>query len=110
MEHLLETAVHYVAYALEFISIIIIAYSALTTLVKYLMTKFEFTDKQAKIEFSRALEMALAYMMGAEILKSIIAHSKEQLIPLGALIIMRAAIALIIHFETEADSKHWALI
>ncbi len=106
MEHILETAVHYVAYTLEFVSVIIVAYSAIKTLVKYLMTKFEFTDKQAKIEFSRALEMALAYMLGAEVLKSLIAHSKEQLITLGALILMRAAIALIIHFETEADAKH----
>lgn len=106
MEHLLETAVHYVAYSLELISVIIVAYSALTTLVKYLMTKFEFTDKHAKIEFSRALEMALAYMMGAEMLKSLIVHAKEQLITLGALIIMRAAIALILHFEAEADSRH----
>lgn len=106
MEHLLETAVHYVAYTLEFVSVIIVAYSAIKTLIKYLMSKFEFTDKQAKIEFSRALEMALAYMLGAEVLKSLIAHSKEQLLTLGALIVMRAAIALIIHFETEADTKH----
>lgn len=73
----METAVHYVAYTLEIVSIIIVAYSAVTTLIKYLMSKFEFTNKQAKIEFSRALEMALAYMLGAEILKSLIAHSKE---------------------------------
>lgn len=106
MEHLLESLVHYVAYTLEFVSIIIVAYSGITTLIKYLLTKFEFTNKQAKIEFSRALEMALAYMLGAEVLKSLLAHSKEQLITLGALIIMRAAIALIIHFETEADVKH----
>jgi uncharacterized membrane protein len=44
--------------------------------------------------------------LGAEVLKSLVAHSKEQLITLGALIAMRAAIALIIHFETEADSRH----
>lgn len=106
MEQLLGTAVHYVAYTLEFVSVLIVAYSALTTLLKYLMTKFEFTNKQAKIEFSTALEMALAYMMGAEVLKSLVAHSKEQLITLGALILMRAAIALILHFETVADSKH----
>lgn len=106
MEHFMETAVHYVAYTLEFVSIIIVAYSAVTTLIKYLMSKFEFTNKQAKIEFSRALEMALAYMLGAEILKSLIAHSKEQLIILAALVLLRAAIALIIHFETEADAKH----
>ncbi|NLK64084.1 MAG: DUF1622 domain-containing protein [Tissierellia bacterium] len=106
MDHFMETAVHYVAYTLELVSIIIVAYSAVTTLIKYLMSKFEFTNKQAKIEFSRALEMALAYMLGAEILKSLIAHSKEQLITLGALIILRAAIALIIHFETEADARH----
>lgn len=98
--------VRYVAYSLEIVSIIIVAYSGAKTLVKYLLTKFEFTDKNAKIEFSRALEMALAYMMGAEVLKSLIAHSKEQLIILGALILMRAAIALILHFENEADSKH----
>lgn len=104
----METAVHYVAYTLEIVSIIIVAYSAVTTLIKYLMSKFEFTNKQAKIEFSRALEMALAYMLGAEILKSLIAHSKEQLITLAALVLLRAAIALIIHFETEteADAKH----
>lgn len=98
--------VRYVAYSLEIVSIIIVAYSGAKTLVKYLLTKFEFTDKNAKIEFSRALEMALAYMMGAEVLKSLIAHSKEQLMILGALILMRAAIALILHFETEADAKH----
>lgn len=106
MEHIFEQVVHYVAYTLEFISILIIVYGGLRTLTKYLKSRFEFANKFVKIEFSRAMEMALAYMMAAEILKSLIAHSKEQLIILAALIILRAAIALIIHLETEADSKH----
>mgnify|MGYP002510706576 CR=1 FL=1 len=53
----------------------------------------------------RALALALEFKMGAEIIKTVIIHNLEELAILGAVVIIRALLAFIIHWEIRTEKK-----
>ncbi len=105
LEHLIEFIVPNIAHILELIGVFIVAYSALKAFFKYALRFFIFSDETIKIEFSQALAMALEFKLGAEILKTLIIRTKDELLILASIVILRAALTLIIHWEIESDSK-----
>ena len=105
LEHLIEFIVPNIAHLLELIGVFIVAYSALKAFFKYAIRFFRFAYETIKIEFSQALAMALEFKLGAEILKTLVIRTKEELLILASIVILRAALTLIIHWEIESDSK-----
>lgn len=105
LEHLISFIVPNIAHILELIGVFIIAYSALKTFGRYAIRFFNFSDETAKIDFSQALAMALEFKLGAEILKTLVIRTIDELIILASIVILRAALTLIIHWEIESDSK-----
>ncbi|MEL7647117.1 MAG: DUF1622 domain-containing protein [Sedimentibacter sp.] len=105
LEHLISILAPNIAHVLELIGLFIIIYSALRAFVKYLLRYFNFSDETVKIEFSQSLAMALEFKLGAEILKTLIIRTIDELIILASIVILRAALTLIIHWEIESDSK-----
>ena len=105
LEHLIEFIVPNIAHLLELIGVFIVAYSALKAFFKYALRFFIFADETIKIEFSQALAMALEFKLGAEILKTLVIRTKDELLILASIVILRAALTFIIHWEIESDSK-----
>ncbi|WP_312699442.1 DUF1622 domain-containing protein [Sedimentibacter sp.] len=105
LEHLISIIVPNIAHILELIGVFIVAYSALKTFGRYAIRFFNFSDETIKIEFSQALAMALEFKLGAEILKTLVIRTIDELIILASIVILRAALTLIIHWEIESDSK-----
>ncbi|MGD9569280.1 MAG: DUF1622 domain-containing protein [Sedimentibacter sp.] len=105
LEHLIEFIVPNIAHILELIGVFIVGYSAIRAFVKYALRFFIFSDETIKIEFSQSLAMALEFKLGAEILKTLIIRTKDELIILASIVILRAALTFIIHWEIESDSK-----
>ena len=105
LEHLISTLVPNIAHVLELIGVFIIVYSALKAFGRYALRFFNFSDETIKIEFSQALAMALEFKLGAEILKTLVIRTIDELIILASIVILRAALTLIIHWEIESDSK-----
>ena len=44
--------------------------------------------------------------MGAEILKTVLVRSLNEILILGAIILLRALLSLMIHFEIKAEQQH----
>ena len=105
LEDLIEFIGPNIAHILELIGVFIVAYSAIRAFTKYAMRAFEFSDETIKIEFSQALAMALEFKLGAEILKTLVIRTKEELLILASIVVLRAALTFIIHWEIESDSK-----
>lgn len=105
LEHLISVIVPNIAHVLELIGVFIIVYSALKAFGRYALRFFNFSDETIKIEFSQALAMALEFKLGAEILKTLVIRTINELIILASIVILRAALTLIIHWEIESDSK-----
>jgi len=90
---------------LEMIGIIIIiigSFRALIRLVQCLVKKRPF---HVVIDLGKALSLALEFKMGAEIIKTVIIHNLEELAILGVVIIIRALLAFIIHWEIRLEEK-----
>ena len=93
------------ASVLELIGIIIIivgSFRALTRLVRCVVKKLPF---HVVIDLGKALALALEFKMGAEIIKTVIIHNLEELAILGAVIVIRALLSLIIHWEIHMEEK-----
>lgn len=90
---------------LEMIGIIIIiigSFRALWRLVQSMLKKQPF---HVVIDLGKALSLALEFKMGAEIIKTVIIHNLEELAILGVVIIIRALLAFIIHWEIRLEEK-----
>lgn len=93
------------ASTLELVGILIIiigSFRALVRLVKSLLKKQPF---RVVVDLGKALSLALEFKMGAEIIKTVIIHNLEELAILGVVIIIRALLAFIIHWEIRIEEK-----
>ena len=93
------------ACTLELIGIIIIivgSFRALIRLVNCLRKKLPF---RVVIDLGKALSLALEFKMGAEIIKTVIIHNLEELSILGVVILIRALLAFIIHWEIRTEKN-----
>jgi uncharacterized membrane protein len=57
------------------------------------------------IALGRSLGLALEFKMGAEIVKTVIVRDLEELLILGIIIVLRAILAILIHWEITTEEK-----
>jgi len=97
------------ASTLELVGILIIIIGsgrALVRLINCLLKKQPF---HVVIDLGKALSLALEFKMGAEIIKTVIIHNLEELAILGVVIVIRALLAFIIHWEIKTEEKERSL-
>ena len=85
---------------LEAIGAVIIFISALRTLLGMLQKKHD-----SKIQLAEGIATALSFLLGSEALKTIIAPDWKDIGMTCAILLMRAAMSLLIHWETKAMLK-----
>lgn len=95
---------------LEMVGIIIIIIGSFSALVRLIQCIFKRQPFHVVIDLGKALSLALEFKMGAEIIKTVIIHNLEELAILGVVIIIRALLAFIIHWEIRLEEKTEAAI
>ncbi|MBQ6897834.1 MAG: DUF1622 domain-containing protein [Clostridia bacterium] len=93
------------ASTLELIGIIIIFIGSFRALFRVIGCLIKKQPLNIVIELGKALALALEFKMGAEIIKTVIIHDLEELAILGVVIIIRALLAVIIHWEIRLEKK-----
>ena len=91
--------------ALEFVGVIIIivgSFRALGRLIKSFTKKSSF---KGEVDLEKSLSLALEFKMGAEIIKTVIIHNLEELAILGVVIVIRAILSVMIHWEIHIKEK-----
>ena len=91
--------------ALELIGILIIIIGSSRALLRLLQCVIKKQPFHVVIDLGKALSLALEFKMGAEIIKTVIIHALEELAILGAVILIRALLAFIVHWEIRTDEK-----
>ena len=91
----------YIISILEIMGIFIVTWSVIKEFWEYIQNTF--MKKQLDIQFNLAVGLAtgLEFKMAAEILKTVIVQTLDELIVLGAVILIRALLSLLIHFEIK---------
>ena len=99
----------FAASTLELVGIIIIVVGSFRALVRLFNCVMKKQPFHVVIDLGKALSLALEFKMGAEIIKTVIIHNLEELAILGVVIVIRALLAVIIHWEIRIEEKEEAL-
>ena len=62
-------------------------------------------DPHARLIAAEGIAIALTFKMGGEVLRSVIVREWQELMILGAIILLRAVMAVIIHFEIRSERQ-----
>ena len=101
---LAEVTVH----TLEIIGICIVIFGAAKVLLQYVRRQKKKKDAEpqnAVIALGRSLALALEFNMGAEIDNTVIVRELKELLILGIVIVLRAILAVLIHWEITTEEK-----
>ena len=104
-EHILHNLAEVSALTLEFIGVLIIVLGSAKSLFSMVRRLIQHRTINIVIELGKTLALALEFKMGAEIIKTVIIHNLEELAILGAVVIIRALLAFIIHWEMRIEKK-----
>ena len=108
-EYFIENIAHLVTYTLELIGIVIIAFGAVSSIVIQFIGRIRTEGHNIKIDLGNWLALGLEFKMGAEIIKTVVARNLEELAILGVVIILRAVLAVLIHWEIKTETKEHEL-
>ena len=90
---------------LELIGILIIIVGSCRALIRLLQCVLKKQPFHVVVDLGKALSLALEFKMGAEIIKTVIIHNLEELAILGVVIVIRALLAFIVHWEIRLEEK-----
>ena len=97
-EEILTTVVTYLIHILECMGILVIAL--------YLKSGFHSDHHDIKLDFARTLAFALEFKLGGEILRTVITKTFNEMYVLAAIIVLRAILTFVIHYEIKFDSQN----
>ena len=60
-------------------------------------------DPHVKLMIAEGIALALTFKMGGELLRSVVVREWRELLILGAIIVLRALMAALIHFEIRSE-------
>ncbi len=105
IEHLLMEFVPHIAGIIESIGIAIILFATIQTVWMLIKGGMNFSDTRPGLKLSQALALALQYIMAGEILKTIIIQSRDDIFLLAGVVVLRVALAFVVHWEIKAASE-----
>ena len=105
LEHLVEVFLEILIPVCELMGISIVAISALSCFWRYGASLVTRTPCNVKSDLANGLALSLEFKMAAEILKTVLIRDLGELTVLGAVIILRALLSLLIHFEMKHGSS-----
>ncbi len=95
----IELILPYIISILEIMGIIIVIWSACKAFWQYIHNTFFKKSYDLQFLFATGLATALEFKMAAEILKTVLVRDIKELIMLGAVIILRALVTILLRFE-----------
>ncbi|MGL4344436.1 MAG: DUF1622 domain-containing protein [Cellulosilyticaceae bacterium] len=104
LEHMIAEFLPVIIHLLEVMGIIILTIGAFKAFFHYLRSLIAEDNYAIKHEFASSLAMALEFKLAAEILKTVLVRNLNEIFILGAIVLLRALITLIIHWEMKQDT------
>ena len=84
----------------EIIGVLIIVLTAIRGVIAWIMKK-----TNARLIAAEGIAVALTFKLGGEVMRSVIVREWSELLILGAVVLLRAVMAILIHFEIRAEKQ-----
>lgn len=101
IHHIIELVLPYIISTLEIMGIFVVICTAIHEFWEYIQNTFMNTHLDIQTNLAEGLATALEFKLAAEILKTVIIQSMEELYILGAVILLRGLMSILIHFEIK---------
>ena len=101
----IETILPYMISILEIVGVFVVFWSGIYGFWQYIQKTFMKKDVDLQTALAKGLAMGLEFKMAAEILKTVLVQSMDELYMLGAVILLRALVRLSIHYEMKGSEK-----
>lgn len=98
--YMFEQVVQLSILILEGIGLFVLMASAFKSAYLYLKK-----DNEIRLKLAQGIALALEFKMGSEVLRTVIIRKESELIILGSIIALRAALTFLIHWEIKNESK-----
>lgn len=101
IEHFIAQFLPGIISILELIGIFVVVVSSINAFYHYIGNTFMKKEWPIKFELANGLATGLEFKMAAEILKTVLVREMSELLVLGAIIVLRALLSFLIHFEIK---------
>ncbi len=105
LEELIAQILPWIISLLELMGIFVVLVSAVGAFIRYLRGLITREEVDVKFAFANGLATSLEFKMGAEILKTVLVRELKELVVLGLVILLRALLSFLIHFEMQQNHK-----
>lgn len=104
MVHLLETILLHVVditiLLFEFMGVIVIILSGLCGIRDYVKH-----NPAIRLNLAQGMALGLEFKLGSEILRTVVVRQLEEVVIVGAIIALRAALTFLIHWEIKVEQE-----
>ena len=100
-EEILQYIVQYATLILELFGVAILVFTALKCFLGWVHRK----DESIRLTLAQGIALALEFKLGGEVLRTVVVRQWAELGILGAIIILRAALTFLIHWEIKNEKK-----
>ncbi len=101
MNEILKIIIPTFSESLEFIGVLIIILGAIKSVYKLIVSKFDLDNIDIKFTLAKSLELGLGFKLAAEILKTVLIHTLDELIILSSIVILRVIMTFVIQWEIK---------
>ena len=106
VEEYLITAVDYLRLVVEAIGAAVVGIGALATAFRYVLTLLgirEYTNTEIRLYLGRFLALGLEFQIGADILSTAVAPTFDDVLLLGAIVVIRTALNYFLSKELDRE-------
>ena len=98
-----EAFIQYAILLIELIGVIVLLLAVARAVIELFQHK-----KLLRLHLAEGIALALEFKMGGELLRTVIARDWNELLILGAIILLRAALTFLIHWEIRLERRNSA--
>lgn len=100
LEEILNTIVQYAILFFEYIGVGVLIWSGIKGIWGYIRR-----IPSTRLDLAKGMAMALEFKLGSEILRTVIVRQPSELIIVGGIILLRAALTALIHWEIKNEES-----
>jgi len=105
LHEFIEITLPYLISIFEIIGIFVVCWSGIQGFWQYFQNTFMKKHFDLQVNLAKGLALGLEFKMAAEILRTVLIQSMDELYMLGAVILLRALLSLLIHYEIGPHRK-----
>jgi len=100
IDNIFEQIVQYAILLAEFAGVSVLIFTIVKAIISLLLRK-----KSVRLDLVQGIALALEFKLGSEVLRTVIVREWSELMILGAVIVLRAALTLLIHWEIKKEEE-----